>query len=200
MELLFATKNENKLKEIRAALAETGIEVRSLSDCGITMEVEETGETFEQNAEKKAREYCAASGIPAIAEDSGLEIDYLGGAPGVYSSRYMGEDTPYSQKNAAILMLMMAASDEKRTARYVSVFAAAFPDGRLILARDTIEGVIGREAKGTGGFGYDPIFFVPELGKSLAEISLDEKNKISHRGKSLRKLRELLRAEIEGLE
>ncbi|MBQ4347102.1 MAG: non-canonical purine NTP pyrophosphatase, partial [Firmicutes bacterium] len=137
---------------------------------------------------------------PAIAEDSGLEIDYLGGAPGVYSSRYMGEDTPYSQKNAAILMLMMAASDEKRTARYVSVFAAAFPDGRLILARDTIEGVIGREAKGTGGFGYDPIFFVPELGKSLAEISLDEKNKISHRGKSLKKLRELLRAEIEGLE
>ena len=128
-----------------------------------------------------------------LADDSGLEIDYLGGDPGVHSARFMGYDTPYEEKNAKILQMLEGVPEEKRTARFVSVIAAAFPDGRTVTVRGTVEGIIGYEQKGTNGFGYDPIFYIPELGKYSAELSLEEKNKISHRGKALRLMKEKLR-------
>ena len=134
-----------------------------------------------------------ASDCLVLADDSGLEIDYLDGKPGVQSARFMGHDTPYSIKNKKILEMLEGVPEEKRTARFVSVIAAAFPDGRTVTARGTIEGIIGYEIKGENGFGYDPIFYIPELGKYSAELSLEEKNKISHRGKALRLMKQKLK-------
>ena len=196
MEMIFATTNQGKLKEIRAFLADTGIEVISAIDAGINETVEETGETFEENAALKAESICKIAGKVVVAEDSGLEIDYFDKKPGVYSSRYMGEDTPYEIKNAKILDMMKGVPEEKRTARYVSVFAAAFPNGDTFTERGTWEGIIGYESKGENGFGYDPIFFDVSKGKMAAEMELDEKNEVSHRGKSLAKMRKLLIREI----
>lgn len=194
--ILFATKNKGKIKEINAILADMAVNVVSMEDAGITVEVVEDGTTFEENAMKKAVEIMEISGKITLSDDSGLEIDAMGKAPGVYSARFMGEETPYPERFAAIFEKLKDVPEEKRTARFVSCIAAAFPDGRRLVSYDTVEGIIGWEAKGENGFGYDPIFYVPEKGKYMAELSPEEKNAISHRGKALRKMKELLRKEL----
>ena len=197
MEIIFATTNMGKLREIRAFLYDTGIEVISASEAGVQTEVEETGETFEENAALKAKSICEIAGKVVVAEDSGIEIDYLDKKPGVYSSRFMGEDTTYEVKNNRILELLKDVPEDKRTARYVSVFAAVFPDGTTLTERGCWEGIIGYEPKGSNGFGYDPIFFDVEKGKTAAQMDLDEKNNVSHRGKSLAKMKETLIKELK---
>ena len=192
MQIVLATKNQGKLREIQARMADTGIDVGTAEELGLGKEVSEDGATFEENAVKKASEISELCGRLVVAEDAGLMIDFFGGAPGVYSSRWLGEDTPYEYKNNVVLGLMEGVPDSERTARYVSVFAAVFPDGRILTAKGVMEGVIGREAAGDGGFGYDPIFYLPETGQSVAQMPLDEKNEISHRGKALRLMKEKL--------
>ena len=193
--IIFATKNKGKIREINAILADMDVNIVSMEDAGIHIDVVEDGTTFEENAMKKAVEIMEASGKITLADDSGLEIDYLDKAPGVYSARFLGEDTPYPEKFKVILEKLKDVPEEKRTARFVSCIAAAFPDGRKLLSYDTVEGRIAYEAKGENGFGYDPIFYVPEKGKHMAELSPEEKNAISHRGKALRKMKELLKKE-----
>ena len=192
-DLIFATKNPGKLREIKALLLDSPYNVVSMAEAGIDAEVDETGETFEENAVLKAAEICRITGKLTLADDSGLEIDFLDRKPGVQSARFMGRDTPYEIKNKQILELLANAPDEKRTARFVSVIAAAFPSGEVKTTYGVIEGIIAREAKGNNGFGYDPIFFVPELGMTTAEIPPDIKNKISHRGKALTEMKSLLK-------
>ncbi|MBM6828679.1 XTP/dITP diphosphatase [Anaerotignum lactatifermentans] len=194
--IIFATKNKGKIREINAILADMEVNVVSMEDAGIHIDVVEDGTTFEENAMKKAVEIMEASGKITLADDSGLEIDYLDKAPGVYSARFLGEDTPYPEKFKVIFEKMEGVPEEKRTARFVSCIAAAFPDGRKLLSYDTVEGRIAQEAKGENGFGYDPIFYVPEKGKHMAELSAEEKNAISHRGKALRKMKDLLKKEL----
>lgn len=194
--ILFATKNKGKIKEINAILADMDVEVVSMEEAGIHIDVEEDGKTFEENAMKKAVQVMEISGKITLSDDSGLEIDYLGKAPGIYSARFMGSDTPYPERFRAILKKMEGVPEKERTARFVSCIAAAFPDGRRLVSYDTIEGIIGYEAKGENGFGYDPILFLPEKGKSMAELSPEEKNAISHRGKALRKMKEMLKKEL----
>lgn len=194
--IVFATKNKGKIKEINAILADMEVNVVSMEEAGIALDVVEDGKTFEENAMKKAVQVMEACGKITLSDDSGLEIDAMGKAPGVYSARFMGEDTPYPERFRAIFETLEGVPEEKRTARFVSCIAAAFPDGRRITSYDTVEGVIGWEAKGENGFGYDPIFYVPEKGKYMAELSPEEKNAISHRGKALRKMKELLRKEL----
>jgi XTP/dITP diphosphohydrolase len=196
--LVFATRNAGKMKEVKQILAESGeFEPISLEEAGIGIEVVEDGGTFEENAVKKAVEIMKACGELTLADDSGIEIDFLGKGPGVFSSRYLGEDTPYGEKNRLILNLLEKASGEERSARFVCVIAAAFPDGRVIARRAAMEGFISTEARGSGGFGYDPIFYVPEAGMTSAELSPEEKNRLSHRGKALRAMREALLKELE---
>ena len=194
--LVFATGNEGKMKEIREILKELDLEICSLKEAGIQMDAEENGTTFEENALIKARAAAAHTDAIVMADDSGLEIDYLGGEPGVYSARYLGEDTSYRIKNQNLIDRLEGVPDEKRTARFVCVIAAVLPDGRTLTSRGTIEGIIGREERGGGGFGYDPIFFLPEYGCSTAELSMAQKNEISHRGKALREMKEKLRREL----
>ena len=194
--LVFATGNEGKMKEIREILKELDLEICSLKEAGIRMDAEENGTTFEENALIKARAAAAHTDAIVMADDSGLEIDYLGGEPGVYSARYLGEDTSYRIKNQNLIDRLEGVPDEKRTARFVCVIAAVLPDGRTLTSRGTIEGIIGREERGGGGFGYDPIFFLPEYGCSTAELSMEQKNEISHRGKALREMKEKLRREL----
>ena len=193
--IIFATGNEGKMREIRLILGDLGVELLSLKDAGIDIEIEENGETFEENAIIKAKTVMEAAGALVLADDSGLEIDYLNGEPGVYSARYLGEDTSYRIKNQNLIDRLSGVPDEKRTARFVCVIAAAFPDGRIRTARGTIEGIIGYEERGTGGFGYDPIFWLPEYGCSTAELTLEKKNELSHRGKALRAIKEELERE-----
>lgn len=190
--IIFATKNKGKLKEIKQIMKDTAFEVISMSEAGINIEIEETGTTFEENAIIKATAVMKESGLPALADDSGLEIDYLDKAPGVYSSRYMGEDTPYDIKNNHILELLKDVSKEQRTARFVSVIAAVFPDNTTITTKGTIEGIIGYEQAGENGFGYDPIFLVPEYNMTTAQMSIEQKNEISHRGKALKLMKNKL--------
>lgn len=193
--IIFATGNEGKMREIRMILEDLGTEVLSLKEAGITLEVQEAGETFEENAVIKARAVMEETKALVLADDSGLEIDYLNGEPGVYSARYMGEDTSYRIKNQNLIERLEGVPEEKRTARFVCVIAAAFPDGRILTARGTIEGIIGYEERGEGGFGYDPIFWLPEYGCSTAELTMEKKNELSHRGKALRAIKnELKRA------
>lgn len=191
--IIFATSNEGKMKEIRMILGDLGAEILSLKDAGIKADIIEDGTSFEENAIIKASAVQKISGGIVLADDSGLEVDYLGGEPGIYSARYMGEDTPYDIKNQNIIDRLKDAEGDERSARFVCVIAAAFPDGSVKTARATIEGRIGYEICGEGGFGYDPIFYIPELGKTSAEISADEKNMISHRGKALREMKEVIR-------
>lgn len=191
--IIFATGNEGKMREIREILADLDAEVLSLKDAGIKADVVEDGKTFEENAVIKAKAICEMTGEIVLADDSGLEIDYLNKEPGIYSARYMGEDTSYHIKNANLIERLNGVPDEQRTARFVCVIAAAFPDGTVKTARGTIEGIIGYEEKGENGFGYDPIFYLPEYGCTSAEISMEEKNKISHRGKALRAIKDELR-------
>ena len=194
--IIFATKNKGKIKEINAILADMNVNVVSMEDAGITIDVVEDGTTFEENAMKKAVQIMEVSGKITLADDSGLEIDYMDKAPGVYSARFMGEDTPYAERFKAIFEKLDGVPEEQRTARFVSCIAAAFPDGRRLTSYDTVEGIIGYEVKGENGFGYDPIFFVPDKGKYMAELSAEEKNAISHRGKALGKMKELLKKEL----
>lgn len=194
--IIFATKNKGKIKEINAILADMDVNVISMEEAGITIDVVEDGTTFEENAMKKAVQVMEVCGKITLSDDSGLEIDYMDKAPGVYSARFMGEDTPYSERFKAILEKLDGVPEEKRTARFVSCIAAAFPDGRRLVSYDTVEGIIGYEVKGENGFGYDPIFFVAEKGKYMAELSPEEKNAISHRGKALGKMKERLKKEL----
>lgn len=191
--LLFATGNEGKMREIREILADDYPEIVSMKEAGISADIVEDGTTYEENALIKARAVSAMTGDLVLADDSGLEIDYLGKEPGIHSARYLGEDTPYSVKNAELLRRLEGVAEEERGARFVCAIAAVLPDGREITVRATIEGRIGHEARGGGGFGYDPIFYVPELGRSTAELTQEEKNQVSHRGKALRLMKEELR-------
>lgn len=186
------------MREIREILAGFTIKgepvvVRSMKEAGIDIPIEENGESFGQNARIKARAVAAAArGAIVLADDSGLEIDYLNKEPGIYSARYLGEDTSYHEKNGNLLRRLEGVPDEKRRARFVCAIACVLPDGRDFTREATIEGLIGYEEKGENGFGYDPIFVVPEYGRSTAELSEEEKNRISHRGKALRAVRERL--------
>ncbi|SNU04514.1 XTP/dITP diphosphohydrolase [Lachnospiraceae bacterium] len=190
--LIFATGNMNKLREIKEILAGMDYEILTMKEAGVDIEIIEDGKTFEENALIKARAVCKASGELSLADDSGLEIDYLGGEPGIYSARYMGEDTSYDIKNNNLIDRLEGVPDEKRTARFVCAMAAVFPDGTEKTFVRTMEGRIGYKIAGENGFGYDPIFMLPEYGKTSAEISPEEKNAISHRGKALRALAEYL--------
>ena len=192
--IIFATGNEDKMNEIREIMKDLGLEVVSMREAGAFLEVEENGTTFEENALIKAKALCKKTGEITLADDSGLEIDYLNKEPGIYSARYLGKDTPYSEKNRNFIERLAGVEDEKRTARFVCAVAAAFPDGRTEVVRGTMEGRIAHEPAGENGFGYDPVFFLPEYGCTSAEISPEEKNRISHRGKALRKMKERLLA------
>ncbi len=190
--MIFATGNAGKMKEIRMIMADTEYEVISMKEAGVDMEIEENGNTYEENAMIKAKAVAAITGDTVLADDSGLEIDYLNKEPGVQSARYMGEDTPYAIKNANLISRLEGVAEEQRTARFVCAIAAVLPDGRELTTRATIEGRIGYEEKGNHGFGYDPIFFVPEFDKTTAELTEEEKNQVSHRGKAL----ELMKKEL----
>ena len=190
--LIFATGNEGKMKEIRMILGDLDYEILSMKEAGIDVDIVEDCKTFEENAIIKATAISKIANCVVLADDSGLEVDAMDKMPGIYSARYLGEDTPYSVKNQTIIDNLAGLPDEKRTARFVCVIAAAFPDGRVVTKRGTIEGIIGYEERGENGFGYDPIFFVPEYGKTTAELSPEEKNKISHRGKALEMIKEEL--------
>ena len=194
--IIFATGNADKMKEIRMILSDMGMEILSMKEAGASPDIDEDGATFEENARIKAR--AVAKLFPddiVLADDSGLEIDYLNGEPGVYSARYMGENTSYEEKNSNLISRLAGVSKEKRTARFVCVIAAVLPDGRTKTVRGTLEGYIGEKSAGKNGFGYDPIFYVDEYGCSTAELSPEEKNKISHRGNALR----AMRRELENL-
>ncbi len=190
--IIFATGNKNKLIEIREILKGTGFDIVSMKEAGYNADIVEDGTTFLENALIKARTIAKLSGQITMADDSGLVVDALNGEPGIYSARYMGEDTPYSIKNAEILRRMQEVPEEERTARFMCAMAAVFPDGRELTAVESFEGRIAHEIAGANGFGYDPIFYVPEKGCTSAELTPEEKNAISHRGKALRKMKELL--------
>ena len=192
--LVFATGNMNKLREIKEILSDMDVEILTMKEAGVDIDIVEDGKTFEENALIKARAVCKASGELSLADDSGLEIDYLGGEPGIYSARYMGEDTSYDIKNNNLISRLEGVPDEERTARFVCAMAAVFPDGTEKTFVRTMEGRIGYKIAGENGFGYDPIFMLPEYGKTSAEISPEEKNAISHRGKALRALAEYLKS------
>lgn len=192
--IIVATGNEGKMEEIRQILGMEGIIFSSLRDEGLQdVTIVEDGETFEENAVIKARKICDITGQMVLADDSGLEVDALDKAPGIYSARYMGEDTPYTIKNNHIIELLRDVEGDRRSARFVCVIACAFPDGNTITCRGVVEGQIGYEQKGENGFGYDPIFYVPELGCTTAELPPEEKNKISHRGRALTAMYERLK-------
>lgn len=194
--IIFATSNQGKMKEIREILKDLDVEVLSMKDAGIEADIVEDGSTFEENALIKARTIRDMTGCTVLADDSGLEVDALNKEPGIYSARYMGEDTSYDVKNANIIERLSGLEGEERSARFVCVIAAAFPDGTDETRRGTIEGQIGFEPAGTNGFGYDPIFYVPEFGCTTAQLESDQKNAISHRGKALRAVKEVIRQRV----
>ncbi len=195
MDFLIASHNMKKREELQRILAPLGISVYFDFECGVILnEVIEDGATFAENALKKARSACADSMMPVIADDSGLCIDALGGRPGVYSARFMGEDTPYPEKIAALLEEMKDVPDEQRTARFVCNIAVVFPTGQHFIAEGKVEGRIGYEMRGNNGFGYDPVFYVGD--RSFAEFSAEEKDAVSHRGNAIRKAAEMLKEYI----
>lgn len=190
--MIFATGNMGKMKEIKAILGDIGEEILSMKEAGIDMNIVEDGSTFEENAIIKAKAVMERTGQLALADDSGLEIDALNKEPGIYSARYMGEDTPYEIKNSNLIERMKGVKGKDRSARFVCVIAAAFPDGEIITTRGTIEGVIAEEPAGENGFGYDPIVYVPEYGMTTGQMNPDAKNAISHRGKALTAMKKIL--------
>jgi XTP/dITP diphosphohydrolase len=194
--IIFATSNQGKMDEIKMIMKDSRIPIVSLKEAGIEADIEENGRTFEENAVIKAKTIMELTGCLTLADDSGLEVDFINKEPGVYSARYMGEDTPYSVKNRSIIDRLKEAEGEERSARFVCVIAACFPDGRTVTAKGTIEGRIAYEERGTHGFGYDPILYVPEYDKTTGEMEPEFKNQISHRGKALRLMREKLEGEI----
>lgn len=191
--IIFATGNQGKMKEIKMILGDLNLEILSMKDAGIDIDIIEDGTTFEENAIIKAKAIRDMTGDIVLADDSGLEIDYLNREPGIYSARYMGENTSYDIKNNHLIARLEGVADEKRTARFVCVIAAALPDGRILTSRAVIEGIIGYEIKGENGFGYDPIFYLPEYQCTTAELSSEIKNRISHRGKALEAMKEQLK-------
>ena len=194
--IIFATGNAHKMVEIKSILKDLGMPIYSMKEVGINIDIVEDGTTFEENALIKAR--AIAKVMPediVLADDSGLEIDYLDKAPGIYSARFLGEDTPYIEKNTIILEKLKGVKDKDRTARFVCTIAAVFPGGREEVVRGTIEGIIGHEIEGENGFGYDPIFYVPEMGCTTATMSPEKKNELSHRGNALRKMKRILESE-----
>lgn len=190
--IIFATGNNKKMEEVRMIMAGLKAEIISLKQAGIKADIEENGNSFEENAIIKAKAVMEMTGQIVLADDSGLEVDYLNKEPGIYSARYAGENTPYSIKNQMIIDRLKGVAEEKRTARFVCVIAAAFPDGSVITKRGTMEGRIGYQEKGEYGFGYDPIFYIPEYQCTSAQLTPEQKNKLSHRGKALRRMKEKL--------
>ena len=202
--IIFATGNKNKMIEIRMILADLGCKILSQKEAGIQADVVEDGQTFEENALIKAttiadiaRKMPEYKNAVVLADDSGLEIDALNKEPGIYSARYMGEDTSYDIKNQALIDRLEGVPDEKRTARFVCAIAAALPDGSTEVVRGTMEGRIGYKITGENGFGYDPIFYLPQFGCSSAELEPEKKNELSHRGEGLRKMRKVLEEKLE---
>lgn len=192
--IIFATGNEGKMKEIRMILSDLGYEICSMKEVGIDIDIEEDGKTFEENAIIKAKAISERTGEIVLADDSGLEVDYLDKAPGIYSARFLGEDTSYDVKNRYIIDKLTNAKGEERSARFVCAIACVFPDGVVETTRGTIEGYIGYEQKGENGFGYDPIFYIPEFDCTSAELSSEIKNSISHRGKALESMKKIIQA------
>ncbi len=191
--IIVATGNEGKMREVRLILADLGIEIISMKEAGASCEIEETGSSFAENAEIKAKAVWEQTGHIVLADDSGLVVDYLGGEPGIYSARYMGEDTSYEIKNQAIIDRVAEAKEEERKARFVSAIAAVLPDGTILHTEGTVEGEIAYQPAGTEGFGYDPIFYLPEYGMTSAQIPIEKKNEISHRGKALEAMKQKLK-------
>ena len=194
--IVFATGNEGKMQEVRLILQDLGFPVLSMKEAGVSLDIEENGTTFAENAMIKARAVWEKTGGIVLADDSGLVVDYLGGEPGVYSARYLGEDTSYEIKNQAIIDRLADAKEEERTARFVSAIAAVLPDGSELVTEGTVEGLVAHEPAGNGGFGYDPIFYLPEYGVTSAEIPIEKKNEISHRGKALEAMKIKLRERL----
>lgn len=197
--IIFATGNAHKMKEIRMILSDLGMEILSQKEAGITADVVENGASFEENAMIKAAEIARIAAqnpeyrdAVVVADDSGLEIDYLNKEPGIYSARYMGENTSYDIKNNELIRRLDGVPDEKRTARFVCAIAAVFPDRTKRVVRGTMEGRIGYEIAGENGFGYDPIFYLPEYGCTSAQLTPEKKNELSHRGEGLRKMRKVI--------
>lgn len=195
--IIFATGNAGKMREIRLILGDLGCEILSMKEAGADPEIVENGLTFAENAEIKAKAVWACTGDIVLADDSGLVVDYIGGEPGIYSARYMGEDTSYEVKNRNIIDRLKDAPEAERTARFLCNIAAVMPDGRVLHTEASMEGVIAREPAGSGGFGYDPILLIPEYGVTSAELTMEQKNRISHRGKALEAMKNAIRKVLE---
>ena len=192
MKIVVATGNAGKMREIKSIFNNSEYDVVSMKEAGISVDVEENGTTFEENALIKARAIAEVCGCMVFADDSGLEIDYLNKEPGVLSARFMGEDTSYDIKNKALIDKLEGVPKEARTARFVCAIGAVLPNKETLVVRETMEGYIGYAAEGENGFGYDPIFFLDEFGCSSAALSREQKNAISHRGKALRAMKDIL--------
>ena len=199
-ELVLATRNRHKGEELAALLSDLGIGIRTLDEFPEVPDVIEDGETCEANAIKKARAVSKATGLMAVADDTGLEVDALGGRPGVFAARYAGEHATYEDNWRKLLQELSGVPRKRRTARFMTVAAMALPSGEVQVTTGQLEGVISEEPAGAGGFGYDPVFFVPELGKTLAQLSAEEKNRISHRAKAFAQVREILSRHIVQVE
>lgn len=197
--IIFATGNEEKLREIRMILAELDMEIITMRAAGFDEEIEEDGKSFRENAEIKARIVWQATGGIVLADDSGLVIDYLNGEPGIYSARYL-EGVSYAEKNRILIERMKGAEGSRRSARFICNIAAVLPDGRILHTEAAMEGLIADEPAGTNGFGYDPILYLPEYGKTSGELPAEEKNRISHRGKALELMKTELKKALEGEE
>ena len=193
MRIIFATGNADKMNEIRMIMSDLDMEILSMKEAGLYADVDENGTTFEENAVIKAKAIAELCNDIVLADDSGLEIDALNKEPGVFSARYLGEDTDYHIKNMNLVERLNGVPDEERTARFVCAIAAALPDGRVLETKAAMEGRIGYEERGENGFGYDPIFMLPEYGKTTAEIDPELKNELSHRGIALRLMKEKLK-------
>ena len=195
--IIFATGNAGKMREIRDIMADLDVELLSMKEAGIKLDIVEDGKTFEENALIKARAVSKeAPGAIVMADDSGLEIDALNKEPGIYSARYAGTNTSYDIKNSLLLSRMKGVPDKQRTARFVCAVAAVFPNGDKEVVRGTMEGCIGYEIAGANGFGYDPIFFLPEYGCTSAELAPEKKNELSHRGEALRMMRQIMEKKL----
>ena len=195
-EIIFATGNKDKMREIREIMADCDVHIVSMKEAGIRVDIVEDGTTFEENAKIKARAVAAHTDAIVLADDSGLEIDYLNKEPGIYSARYAGTDTSYDIKNSLLLSRMKGVPDKQRTARFVCAVAAVFPNGDKEVVRGTMEGCIGYKIAGANGFGYDPIFFLPEYGCTSAELAPEKKNELSHRGEALRMMRQIMEKKL----
>lgn len=194
--IIFATTNENKVREVNMMMEDFDVELCTMKAAGVDVEIVEDGTTFEENAVIKAKMVMEITGEIAIADDSGLEVDYLDGAPGIYSARFLGEDTSYDIKNNYIIDKLKDAKGKDRSARFVCAIAVAFPNGEVVTCKGTIEGLIAYEQKGKNGFGYDPIVYVPEYEMTTGEMAPELKNSISHRGKALEQMKEILKGRL----